>query len=182
MGKREFNMSEVGEAGNLAYLTEPGFYKGTINEVKEFEGKDGKDDVLYVYMTVEAGKQGVITVRDRKSLGLKSLPYLKAFAASVNPRPKGWSDSDLSGKSWAPDFEKDLPNKTVFFQYSPPEFGVDGKPVDGSFANFNYMRKEKWEAQKKLAAQVLREAEEAAKAEGGASGGSGGGSMDFLNE
>lgn len=185
MAKRSFDMSEVGEGGNLTTMKFPGFYKATIDSVKEFEGQNGKDDTLYVYMTVNSEQEGLITVRDRKSLGLKSLPYLKTFCLCLVPQK--WSDKDLSSKNWSPDFEKDLPGKVVHFQYTPPEFGPDGKPLDGSFANFSYMRKEKWEAARKMAAQLRKEAEEAARAEQGDTGngdgkGSSGGDYGFLNE
>tara|TARA_R110000751_G_scaffold52437_1_gene114356 strand:- start:3 stop:539 length:537 start_codon:yes stop_codon:yes gene_type:complete len=116
----------------IAYL-ETGLHTGKIVEFKHF----AESNRLYVYMMT-----GGLRHRDSFSLSEKAMPFLMGFLVSA-----GVPETKLSGKINFP-FDK-LNGRTIHFNYTAPQMGANGTPVDGSYPDYRYVNEAYYTQMKK---------------------------------
>lgn len=106
----------------LGYLN-TGLHSAQIVEFRHYE----ESNRLYVYMLTDG-----IRHRDSFSLSDKAMPFLMGFLVSA-----GVPETKLNGKIKFP-FEK-LNGKSVHFNYTAPQLGANGQPVEGSYPDYRYV-------------------------------------------
>ena len=120
-----------------------GLHKATVLEFKHYEDSNR----LYVYM-------GTDGVRHRESFSLseRAIPFIMAFLVSA-----GVPETKLQGKMKFP-FSK-LEGKTVYFNYTAPTMGSNGQPVEGSYAEYRFIKEAHYSQMEKVAAAQVAAAQ-----------------------
>ncbi len=116
----------------LGYL-DTGLHTAQIVEFRHYE----ESNRLYCYMLTNG-----IRHRDSFSLSEKAMPFLMGFLVSA-----GVPETKLSGKIKFP-FDK-LNGKTVHFNYTAPQLGANGQPVEGSYPDYRYVNEQYYTQMKK---------------------------------
>lgn len=132
----------------LGYL-QSGLHKATIAEFKHYSDSNR----LYVYMVTEG-----IRHRESFSLSERAVPFIMGFLVSA-----GVSEAKLQGKVKFP-FSK-LEGKTVFFNYTSPTMGSNGQPVEGSYAEYRFIKEAHFAQMEKVAAAQVAAAKPAVEKE-----------------
>tara|TARA_R100001082_G_scaffold34386_1_gene17850 strand:- start:692 stop:1219 length:528 start_codon:yes stop_codon:yes gene_type:complete len=119
----------------IGYL-ETGLHSAQILEFRHYEDSNR----LLVYMITEGVRH-----KDSFSLNPKAMPFLMGFLVSA-----GVPEGKLKGKTKFP-FDK-LAGKTVYFNYTAPNMGANGRPVDGSYPDYRYINENYFNQMKKAQA------------------------------
>jgi len=106
----------------LGYL-ETGLHEAKIVEFRHYDDSNR----LLVYMLTNG-----IRHKDSFSLSEKAMPFLMAFLVSA-----GIPEAKLNGKLKFP-FDK-LIGKSVYFNYTAPTLGENGRAVEGSYPDYRYI-------------------------------------------
>jgi hypothetical protein len=127
----EVDFSGITEGASLSYLTS-GLHQAVIAEYNFYQD----DNVLYVYMDTEG-------VRHRSSFRLNYDGGKKALLRFLIS--SGIKSDKLENKKVKTPFHKTV-GRSVYFNYTAPTMGDDGKPVEGSWAKYEWHSQSRWEA------------------------------------
>ena len=119
----------------IGYL-ETGLHSAQILEFRHYEDSNR----LLVYMITDGVRH-----KDSFSLSAKAMPFLMGFLVSA-----GVPENKLKGKTKFP-FDK-LTGKSVYFNYTSPTMGANGRPVEGSYPDYRYINENYFNQMKKAQA------------------------------
>ena len=138
MEQLELDFTGISAGSSLGYLTS-GLHKAVISDYNYF--KD--DNVLYAYLDTN-GVQHRTSFRLNYDGGKKALIR---FFASSGIDPKKLEDKKIAKGASVVEKTK---GRTVYFNYTAPTLGDNGKPVEGSYAKYDWYTEARWNAVSKM--------------------------------